>query len=118
VIGIFQHVWAGSFPTVHPRTHVALRVQGRRTEIGDHRVRVRFEAPDGSTVVGSEGTMQFGEPAAGIQEVEASAILAFDVPLPTAGRYWCIVEIDGAEAVRTPLTATHMEPPGVRPPPG
>ena len=105
-------MWAGSFPTVHPRTHVVLRVHGARTEIGDHQVRVRFEAPDGTTVAGSEGTMQFGEPVAGVREIEASAILAFDIPLPAPGRYWCIVEVDGTEAARTALTATTMEPPG------
>ena len=33
VLGIFQHVWLSNFPAVYPRTHLVLRVKGRRTEI-------------------------------------------------------------------------------------
>ena len=47
VLGIFQHVWLTNFPAVCPRTHLVLRVRGRRTEIGVHTIRIRraaFEA--------------------------------------------------------------------------
>ena len=42
MLGIFQHVWLTSFPSVCPRTHLVLRVRGRRTEIGMHTIRIRF----------------------------------------------------------------------------
>ena len=32
VLGIFQHVWLSNFPAVYPRTHLVLRVRGRRIE--------------------------------------------------------------------------------------
>jgi hypothetical protein len=81
VLGIFQHVWVASFPAVHPRTHLVLRVRGRRTEIGEHRIQIRFIDDQEQELMGGEGTVQFGEPAAGVTEVEAGAVLVFDVPL-------------------------------------
>lgn len=104
VLGIFQHVWVQSFPAVHPRTHLVLRVRGRRTEIGEHRIRIRFVDDRDQELMGGEGTVQFGEPPAGVTEVEAGAVLVFDVPLPKAGSY--AFEIVLAESVlRVPLTA-------------
>jgi len=75
VLGIFQHVWVAAFPTVHPRTHLVLRVKGRRTEIGEHRIRIRFVDDQQQELMGGEGTVQFGEPPAGVTEVEAGAVL-------------------------------------------
>ena len=107
VLGIFQHVWVVAFPAVHPRTHLVLRVKGRRTEIGEHRIRIRFADNTGKELMGGEGTVQFGEPPAGITEVEAGAVLVFDVPLPEPGNY--AFEITLADNVlRVPLSAAVM----------
>jgi hypothetical protein len=109
VLGIFQHVWVQSFPAVHPRTHLVLRVRGRRTEIGEHRIRIRFVGDHDQELMGGEGTVQFGEPPAGITEVEAGAVLVFDVPLPRAGTY--AFEIHLAEStLRVPLSAAQIPP--------
>ena len=64
-MGIFEHVWAAKFPTDHRRTHLVLRVRGRRTEIGVHQLRIRFVDDQGAVLLGSEGTVRFGEPPAG-----------------------------------------------------
>ena len=85
MLGIFQHVWVAGFPAVHPRTHLVLRVRARRTEIGVHTIRIRFVDDKGTELLGGEGTVQFGEPPAGVVDVEAGAVLVFDVPLPRAG---------------------------------
>jgi len=106
VLGIFQHVWVAQFPAVHPRTHLVLRVKGRRTEIGMHTMRIRFVDEAGTELLGGEGTVQFGEPPAGVVEVEAGAVLVFDVPLPAAGVYAFEIALDGGETVRVPLTAS------------
>lgn len=109
VLGIFQHVWVASFPAVHPRTHLVLRVRGRRTEIGEHRIRIRFVDDQGQELMGGEGTVQFGEPPAGVTEVEAGAVLVFDVPLPRPGIYG--FEILLAEStLRVPLSAAPIPP--------
>ena len=83
-----------------------LRVKGRRTEIGMHSMRIRFVDEEGSELLGGEGTVQFGEPPAGVVEVEAGAVLVFDVPLPRAGTYAFEIALDDGETVRVPLTAS------------
>ncbi len=105
IIGIFQHVWVASFPAVHGRTHLVIRVRGRRTEIGSHSIRIRFVDEAGAELLGGEGTVQFGEPVAGVTELEAGAVLVFDVPLPRPGRYHFEILMDGARAAKVPLTA-------------
>jgi hypothetical protein len=109
VLGIFQHVWISSFPSVCPRTHLVLRVKGRRTEIGVHTIRIRFVDESGTELLGAEGTVQFGEPPAGVTDVEAGAVLVFDVPLPRPGQYAFEISLDDEVASRVPLTAAYAQ---------
>ncbi len=108
VLGMFQHVWVQSFPAVHPRTHLVLRVRGRRTEIGDHAMRIRFLDGQGQELLGGTGSVRFGEPPAGVQEVEAAAVLMFDIPLPAAGAYHFEITLDGNPPVAVPVTASQV----------
>jgi hypothetical protein len=110
VLGMFQHVWLTSFPSVCPRTHLVLRVRGRRTEIGMHSIRIRFVDEADTELLGGEGTVQFGEPPAGVVDVEAGAVLVFDVPLPRPGAYAFEISLDGEVATRVPLTAGYAQP--------
>lgn len=114
VLGIFQHVWVASFPAVHPRTHLVVRVRGRRTEIGEHRIRIRFVDDRGQELIGGDGTVQFGEPPAGVTEVEAGAVLVFDVPLPREGQYGFEITM-GDQLLRVPLSASRLPDPGAGP---
>lgn len=98
-------MWVAGFPAVHPRTHLVLRVRGRRTEIGVHTIRIRFVDESGTELLGGEGTVQFGEPPAGVMDVEAGAVLVFDVPLPHPGRFAFEISLDGEAMTRVPLTA-------------
>jgi hypothetical protein len=49
--------------------------------------------------------VQFGEPPAGVTDVEAGAVLVFDIPLPRPGPYAFEITLDGELASRVPLTA-------------
>ncbi|HWA57643.1 MAG TPA: hypothetical protein VG692_10335 [Gemmatimonadales bacterium] len=91
-----------------------LRLRGRRTEIGEHRIRIRFVDEQNSTLVEGEGTVHFGEPPAGVVDVEAGAVLVFDLPLPRAGLYAFEISLDDGEVYRVPLSAGLMPgaPPG------
>jgi hypothetical protein len=104
VMGIFQHIWVGQFPALHPRLHLVLRVKGKRTEIGEHRVRIRFMGPDGNEVLAGDGTVNFAEPPAGVTEIEAGAILVFDVPFAQAGRYQFEITVDDELETVVPMT--------------
>ena len=108
MLGLFQHVWVPQFPAVHPRTHLVLRVRGRRTEIGLHSIRIRFVDDRGTVLLEGEGTVRFGEPAAGVTDVEAGAVLVFDVPLPQPGLYAFEIALDEGQINRVPLSAGQM----------
>jgi hypothetical protein len=112
VIGMFQHVWVQAFPAVHPRTHLVLRVRGRRTELGTHVIRIRFVDEAGNELLAGEGAIQVNEPPGGVTEVEAGAILVFDVPLAGPGQYAFEIHMGGHEPVRVPLSASLLRPTG------
>ena len=52
--------------------------------------------------------MQFGEPPAGVTEIEAGAVLVFDVPLPKPGSYAFEISMDAGTAIRVPLSASQL----------
>ena len=84
-------------------------MKGRRTEIGVHTIRIRFVDENGTELLGGEGTVQFGEPPAGVVDVEAGAVLVFDVPLPRPGQYAFEIALDGEVAARVPLSAGYVQ---------
>ena len=108
VLGIFQHIWVQQFPAMHPRLHLVLRLKGKRTEIGEHAVQIRLVDEQGTEVLGGNGSVTFAEPPAGVTEIEAAAILVFDVPFPHAGAYRFEITIDGARAAEVPITVSQM----------
>ncbi len=116
VIGIFERIWVERFPAVHPRLHLVLRLKGRRTEVGDHPVAIVLKGPDGSEVLRGDGSVQIGEPPAGVTEVEAGAVLAFDVPLERAGTYTFDIAVDGARSATVPVAVSQMPTPAQAPP--
>jgi hypothetical protein len=108
VMGIFQHIWVQQFPAMHPRLHLVLRLKGKRTEIGDHEVQIRLIDDQGVEVLGGNGSVTFAEPPAGVTEIEAAAILVFDVPFPHAGAYRFVITVDGDQAAEVPITVSQM----------
>lgn len=108
VLGIFQHIWVQQFPAMHPRLHLVLRLKGKRTEIGEHGVQIRLLDEEDTEVLGGNGNVTFAEPPAGVTEIEAAAILVFDVPFPHAGAYRFDITVDGKHAVKVPLTVSQM----------
>ncbi len=116
VIGIFERIWVERFPALHPRLHLVLRLKGRRTEIGDHPVAIVLHDPDGHEVLRGDGSVQIGEPPAGVTEVEAGAVLAFDVPLDRPGVYTFDIAVDGERLATVPVSVTQMPTPAQAPP--
>ena len=51
------------------------------------------------------------QPAAGVTEIEAGAILVFDVPFPHAGVYQFEITIDGEQKAAVPVTVSQLPPP-------
>jgi hypothetical protein len=115
VLGIFERIWVERFPAVHPRLHLVLRLKGRRTEIGDHPVTIVLHDPGSREILRGDGMVQIGEPPAGVTEVEAAAILVFDVPLETAGAYHFNITVDRELMASLPITVSQMPAPQTSP---
>lgn len=114
VLGIFQHIWVPQFPAMHPRLHLVLRLKGKRTEIGEHQVQIRLLDDAEGELLGGAGTVTFAEPPAGITEIEAAAVLVFDVPFPRAGLYRFDITVDDERKATVPITVSLM--PAATPP--
>lgn len=117
VLGIFQHIWVPQFPAMHPRLHLVLRLKGKRTEVGEHQVQIKLVDEDETELLGGSGTVNFAEPPAGITEIEAAAVLVFDVPFPHAGQYRFEINVDSERKATVPITVSQMPLAPVQPPP-
>jgi hypothetical protein len=104
VMGIFSHIWVGKLPAVHPRLHLVLHLKGRRTEIGEHAVRIRLLDEEEQEVLKGDGTVTFAEPPAGVLEIAAGCILVFDVPFRRAGKYCFEIAVDDHVETTIPIT--------------
>ena len=116
VLGIFQHIWVQQFPAMHPRLHLVLRLKGKRTEIGEHAVQIRLADDADTERLGGSGTVNFAEPPAGVTEIEAAAVLVFDVPFPHAGQYRFEITVDGERKATVPITVSQLPPQPIEPP--
>lgn len=116
VLGIFQHVWVQQFPAVHPRMHLVLRLKGRRTEVGQHPVRIRMYDEERHEVIKGDGTVTFAEPPAGVLEIEAGCVLVFDVPFQRTGRFVFEITVDDDVTAEVPITVA--QGPAAPPPHG
>src|SRR5204863_268078 len=103
VLGMFQHIWVQQFPATHPRLHLVLRLRGKRTEIGEHQVQIRLLDEQDTEILGGNGQVTFAEPPAGVTDIEAAAVLVFDVPFPHAGPYRFEILVDGERQATVPL---------------
>ncbi len=106
VIGLFQHIWVQKFPTVHPRLHLVIRLKGSRTEVGQHDVRIRLLNEDEQEIISGDGKVNFPEPPAGVLEVEAGAVLAFDVPFQKPGKYRFEIDVDSDVQTVVPIAVS------------
>lgn len=115
VLGIFQHIWVAQFPAVHPRMHLVLRLRGKRTEVGQHSIDIRLRDAEGAEVLSGNGSVTFAEPPAGVTEVEAGAVLVFDVPFPHAGQYSFDITVNSRTEASVPVTVAESPPSSTRP---
>ena len=106
VIGLFQHIWVQKFPTIHPRLHLVIRLRGSRTEVGPHDVRIRLLNEDDEEILSGDGKVNLPEPPAGVLEVEAGAVLAFDVPFQKPGRYRFEINVDSEVQTAVPIVVS------------
>jgi hypothetical protein len=94
VLGVFDAVQVATLPTVHPRTHLVIRLKGDEADIGAHRMTLRWIDPNDSELWSSTGELNV---AGGINpdyDMDLPVIAVVDLPLSTTGRYVMQVVLD------------------------
>ena len=109
MLGVFENLWIPAFPAVHPRVHLVVRIKGRRTELGEHSLAIRFLNADDQEIISGDGVVTFNEPPAGVTEIESGTVLVFDLPLEDAGTYRFVITVDDDITATVPITVSQAE---------
>jgi len=94
ILGVFDAVQVGSLPSLHPRAHLVVRLKGDRSDVGNHRVTMRWINPRGNELWSSTGDISVGLPPTGVNELDLPLIASVDLPLDVAGAYQMSVSLD------------------------
>jgi hypothetical protein len=108
LLGIFDAVHVGSFPTVHPRTHLVIRLKGSGNDVGEHMLAFSWVNPSGKELWKSEGDMQVqaapDAPVASLDtDMDLPVIAVVDLPLDMTGHYAMQISLDGQQVASIPL---------------
>lgn len=106
ILGIFDRLGTGAFPSRHSRMALVLRFSAGVHEVGKHQVGIVLKAPDGGEVVRIDGEMSL---AAGPGQVSSGVLVPHVLNLdglvfPVPGHYAFDVSVDGEHHVLIPLT--------------
>jgi len=105
LLGVFDTIFARSFPTTHPQMQLVLRFEAEASEAGGRReVEVRFVAADGRVVFRLPGAVMVQQHHGAGDRVRMDQILMLNnVQLEAPGRYHFQVVLDGQVAAVVPL---------------
>jgi hypothetical protein len=112
ILGTFDTVQAGQFPTVRPHCAVALRTRFERIEEGQHRVRINFVDEDGKSIIPSlDGGIgvQF-PPDVPLPSICANMVLNINgMKFEKPGRYSIDLAIDGRYEKSLPINVVQAQ---------
>lgn len=95
VLGIFDALQVGAFPTLHPRAHLVVRVKGSGVDVGAHQLTFRWTNPADMELWTSTGELQVEAGPAPALEMDLPIIAVVDLPLDAPGQYAMRLELDG-----------------------
>jgi hypothetical protein len=95
ILGVFDAMQVATFPSVHPRAHLVVRLKGTRADIGQHRVAFSWKNSEGNELWTSNGQLDIGAPPPAVTEIDLPLIAPIDLPLDRAGTYTMSILIDG-----------------------
>jgi len=95
VLGVFDALQVGGFPSIHPRTHFVLRLKGTMDDVGNHRLSFRWINPGDEELWSSDGELNVAPGPNPAFEMDLPIIAVIDLPLNSAGLYTMRVSLDG-----------------------
>jgi uncharacterized protein DUF6941 len=116
VLGVFDALHVGGFPSVHPRTHFVVRLKGSMDDTGAHTLTFSWVNPAGETLWSSDGELNVAPGPNPAFEMDLPIIAVIDLPLNMAGLYTMQVSLDSTPTAEVRLHVSGA-PPVVMPPP-
>jgi hypothetical protein len=111
-LGVFDRVYASELPAVYPSLFfVVLLVAETEDDFGKKLLKVSFVDPSGRKILEQSGEVAM-KPVAGTYLATTQFVLQLNgLPLPLAGKYAVVVEVDGKVVTRHPLSVVVQSPP-------
>lgn len=111
ILGVFDAVQVAAVPTLHPRAHLVVRLKGGRTDVGVHRVTLRWLNPERDELWSTTGELNIGQPPSGVAELDLPLIAMIDLPIDRAGVYALQIALDDQPRGEVPLQVRVGAPP-------
>ena len=107
VLGVFDALAVGGFPTLHPRTHFVVRLKGTTEDTGAHTLTFSWVNPEGESLWSSDGELNVAPGPNPAMEMDLPIIAVIDLPLNMPGIYTMQVSLDGDVTAEVPLQVTN-----------
>ncbi|MBA3343335.1 MAG: hypothetical protein H0T48_16080 [Gemmatimonadaceae bacterium] len=95
VLGVFDALQVGGFPSLHPRTHFVVRLKGSVEDKGPHTLTFNWVNPAGEVLWSSDGQLDVAPGPNPAFEMDLPIIAVIDLPLNLPGLYTMQVSLDG-----------------------
>lgn len=105
ILGVFDAVQVPTFPSVHARAHLVVRLKGTRNEAGPHALTFSWKDPQGKELLGSTGQLEIAAPPTAVTELDLPIIMPLDLPLSMPGAFTMVIHLDGDKQAELRLHA-------------
>lgn len=110
VLGVFDAVQVATLPSLHPRTHLVIRLKGDEDDVGSHRMTLRWLDPGGEELWSSTGELSVAGAMHPDYDMDLPVIAVVDLPLSRTGRYVMQVVLDDDHKADVVLIVTSSVP--------
>lgn len=110
VLGVFDALHVGGFPSLHPRTHFVVRLKGSMEDVGAHTLTFSWVNPAGESLWSSDGELNVAPGPNPSFEMDLPIIAVIDLPLNMPGLYTMQVSLD-----KTPTAEVRLHVSGAPP---
>ena len=103
VLGVFDALAVGGFPSIHPRSHFVVRLKGTAEDTGAHNLTFSWVNPEGEVLWSSDGELNVAPGPNPAMEMDLPIIAVIDLPINLPGIYRMQVELDSELTAEVPL---------------
>ena len=110
ILGVFDAVRVASFPAVHPRAHLVVKLKALVGDAGTHRLEIRYLGPGGASLLDLTAHVDVPAMPAGASEMDLPLVLPLDLRFEQAGAHAITLTLDGRVIAQLPLAVVAQGP--------